>query len=366
MHQVFASASPIHDGTPDPRATTGKTGGVMTISTRAAQASRRATIAGVLGLSMLAGLPQAASAEGTIRIAEQFGIGYLPLQMMRDRELIEKHGAEAGLEITVEWARFSGGQAMNEALLSDSVDVGSGGVGPLILIWDRTNGDVKGIAAINDMPLFLNSNDPELQSLEDFTVDHKIAVPAAGVSIQARILQMAAQQQLGAWDALENNQVSLPHPDATAQMISQVAGISAHLTSPPFQYQQLQHDHIHNVLSSYDVLGRHTFNSVWTRSGFREDNPQTYAAFLAALEEAMALIEADPAAAAETYIRVTGSGLDPAFILSMIEDPDIGYTTTPNNTMKFAAFMHEIGVINTLPASWQDYYFDDIHDQPGS
>ncbi len=337
-----------------------------TSGTATSGTTRRTGIATVLGLAMLAGLPGAASAEGLIRIAEQFGIGYLPLQVMRDQSLIEKHGAEAGIDITVEWARFSGGQAMNEALLSNSVDVGSGGVGPLLLIWDRTNGDVKGIAAINDMPLFLNSNDPDLQSLADFTPDHKIAVPAAGVSIQSRVLQMAAAEQLGQWDALEVNQVSLPHPDATAQMISGVAGISAHLTSPPFQYQQLQHENIHNILSSYDVLGRHTFNSVWARTSFREDNPVTYGAFLAALEEAMELIAADPAEAAATYIRVTGSGLEENFILSMIEDPDISYTTTPNNTIKFAAFMHEIGVLNTLPASWQDYYFEDIHDQSGS
>lgn len=328
--------------------------------------TRRTALALALGLLAATGLVGPAAAEGTIRIAEQFGIGYLPLQMMRDRGLIEKHGAEAGLDITVEWARFSGGQAMNEALLSNSVDVGSGGVGPLLLIWDRTNGDVKGIAAINDMPLFLNSNDPDVRSLADFTADHKIAVPAAGVSIQSRVLQMAAQQQLGAWNALETNQVSLPHPDATAQMISQVPGISAHLTSPPFQYQQLQHDHIHNVLSSYDVLGRHTFNSVWARSSFRENNPKTYGAFLAALNEAMELIAADPADAAATFIRVNESSSDPAFIQSMVEDPDISFTTTPNNTMKFAEFMHEIGVLNNLPASWQDYYFEDIHDQPGS
>jgi len=337
------------------------------LGTTASGTTRRTGIATALGLAMLAGLPGAASAEGLIRIAEQFGVGYLPLQVMRDQSLIEKHGAEAGLEITVEWARFSGGQAMNEALLSDSVDVGSGGVGPLLLIWDRTNGDVKGIAAINTMPLMLNANDPDLQSLEDFTEDHKIAVPAAGVSIQARVLQMAAAQQLGSWDALENNQVSLPHPDATAQMISQVAGISAHLTSPPFQYQQLREDHIHNVLSSYDVLGGpHTFNSVWARSSFRENNPETYTAFLGALNEAIEIIAADKPAAAATYIRVTGSGLDQAFIQEIVENPDITFTTTPNNTMKFAAFMHEIGVLNNLPDSWQDYYFDDIHDLPGS
>lgn len=338
----------------------------MTTAATVSKAIRRVLMGAAMGLALVPAMAAEAWAEGTIRIAEQFGIGYLPLQVMRDQALIEKHGNEAGLEITVEWARFSGGQAMNEALLSDSVDVGSGGVGPLLLIWDRTRGDVKGIAAINNMPLFLNSNDPDLQSLSDFTDDHKIAVPAAGVSIQSRVLQMAAQQELGAWDALETNQVSLPHPDATAQMISQVPGISAHLTSPPFQYQQLQHDHIHNVLSSYDVLGRHTFNSVWSRTSFRENNPQTYGAFLAALEEAMDYIQGDPEGAAETYIRVTGSGLEQDFILSMIQDEDIDYTTTPNNTMKFAEFMHEIGVLSSLPESWQDYYFEDIHDLSGS
>jgi len=333
----------------------------------APEAVRRTLTAALCGAFLAGGLAAGAAAEGTIRIAEQFGVGYLPLQMMRDRGLIEKHGEEAGIDIEVEWARFSGGQAMNEALLSDSVDVGSGGVGPLLLIWDRTGGEVKGIAALNTMPLMLNSNDPEIQSLEDIGPDHKIAVPAAGVSIQARVLQMAADKELGGWDALEGNQVSLPHPDATAQMISQVPGISAHLTSPPFQYQQLQHDHIHNVLSSYDVLGGpHTFNSVWTRTSFKEDNPKTYGAFLAALEEAMELIEADLDAAAETYIRVTGSQLEKDFILDVISDPDISFTATPNNTMQFAEFMHSVDALKTMPESWTEYYFEDIHDLPGS
>jgi len=344
-------------------------GGVMTTSATSTSKRGRFLLAAVLGVSMLgaSGLASNAAAEGTIRIAEQFGVGYLPLQVMRDQALIEKHGEAEGLEITVEWARFSGGQAMNEALLSDSVDVGSGGVGPLLLIWDRTNGAVKGIAAINSMPLMLNSNVDGLESLEDFGPDDKIAVPAAGVSIQARVLQMAAAQQLGSWDALENNQVSLPHPDATAQLISQVPGISAHLTSPPFQYQQLQHDYIHNILSSYDVMGGpHTFNSVWTTESFREANPKTYGAFLAALNEAMEIINADKPAAAETYIRVTGSGLDKAFIQSIVEDPDITFTTTPLNTMKFAEFMHSIDVLKNKPESFKDYYFEDVHDLPGS
>ena len=64
----------------------------MTTSIPALQPTRRTMIAAALGLGMLAGLPGVASAEGLIRIAEQFGVGYLPLQVMRDQSLIEKRG----------------------------------------------------------------------------------------------------------------------------------------------------------------------------------------------------------------------------------------------------------------------------------
>ena len=48
----------------------------------------------VLSLFLL--LPLAAHAQ-TVRIAEQFGIGYLPLFVMRDAKLLEDEGAKRGL-----------------------------------------------------------------------------------------------------------------------------------------------------------------------------------------------------------------------------------------------------------------------------
>ena len=48
-----------------------------------------------LGFSLIAGslvAPTVAHAEGEIRIAEQFGIVYLLLNVVRDQNLIEKHG----------------------------------------------------------------------------------------------------------------------------------------------------------------------------------------------------------------------------------------------------------------------------------
>ena len=59
-----------------------------------------------LGVSLLAGslvAPAVAQAEGEIRIAEQFGIVYLLLNVVRDQNLIEKYGKQQGIDIKVDW-----------------------------------------------------------------------------------------------------------------------------------------------------------------------------------------------------------------------------------------------------------------------
>lgn len=81
------------------------------------------------------GLSTPAQAEGRIRIAEQYGVTYLLLNIAQDQKLIEKHGKQQGLDITVERTQLSGGAAINDALLSGSIDIASAGVGPLLTIW---------------------------------------------------------------------------------------------------------------------------------------------------------------------------------------------------------------------------------------
>jgi NitT/TauT family transport system substrate-binding protein len=56
----------------------------------------------------------AARAEGTIGIAQQYGIGYLILDVVRDNQLIEKQGKAQGLDIKVEWRTLSGATGLNE------------------------------------------------------------------------------------------------------------------------------------------------------------------------------------------------------------------------------------------------------------
>ena len=89
---------------------------------------RPALIAALVALTVFA-LP--ARGEGRMRIAEQFGIVYLLLNVVQDQKLIERYGKADGLDIQVEFVKLSGGTSINEALLSGSIDVGAAGVGPM-------------------------------------------------------------------------------------------------------------------------------------------------------------------------------------------------------------------------------------------
>jgi NitT/TauT family transport system substrate-binding protein len=318
------------------------------------------------------GAPGARAEVSELKIAQQYGISYLPVMVLEEQKLVEKHARAAGLgELKVSYTKLAAGNVMNDALLSGSLHFASGGVGPLIILWSRTKGnlDVKAVSAINSMPLYLNSRNPAVKTLKDFTEKDKIALPAVKVSIQAVTLQMAAEKAFGEGNhgRLDTLTVSMAHPDAQAALLSGQSEVNAHFSSPPFQYQQLEKPGIHNVLNSYDVLGGPaTFNLIWTTSKFRNENPKTYDAFVNALEEAIAFINRDKKAAAELYLRVSKDKDTLQAILAMLNDPKIEYTMTPNNVMKYVDFMAKIGSIKVKPASWKDMFFPNAHNLAGS
>ena len=327
-------------------------------------------------LSLACGLAAAvlaggASAEGKISIAQQFGIGYLILDVVRDQQLIEKHGKEQGVDIEVDWNSISGATAMNEALLAGALDVVSAGVPPMLTVWDRTKGrqNVKAIASLGSMPNYLLSNNPDVKTLKDFTDKDRIAVPAAGVGFQSRTLQLETAKLYGdkEFKKFDNISVSIPHPDATSALIAGGSEIRAHFSSPPFQYQALENPKVHKVLSSYDILGGPaTFNVLYTTQKFHDDNPKTYKAFYDALVEAAQIVKADKVAAAKTYIRVEKSTLSEAFVEKIVKDPEIDFTVVPQRTFIYAERLHELGVLKNKAQSWKDYFFEEAHGGEGS
>jgi NitT/TauT family transport system substrate-binding protein len=306
-----------------------------------------------------------------ISIAQQFGVAFLPLIVMRTGKLIERHAETMGVgPLKVTWSTFGSGADMNVALISGTLDFASGGIAPVLQIWDRTRGNlaVRGVASLGSLPLYLNTINPKVKTLRDFTSADRIALPAVKVSIQALLLQMAASQTFGKGkqDALDSLTVTLNHPQALAALLSGTE-ITAHFAVAPFQDQELKDPRVRKVLSSYDVLGGPAIlNSLYTTSRFRADNPKVFGAVLAALREAMGLINRDKAWAAKVYTEAEKVRFEPAFVHAIISSPDFDFTVTPRAVMKFADFMFEIKMIKERPASWKDVYFPELHAEAGS
>ncbi len=328
----------------------------------------------LLAAIVLLGTLFTAQAEtGEVRLAQQYGISYLPLMLIEQNRLLEKHAAARGLgEIKVTWSKFAGGNVMNDALLSGSLDFAAAGVAPATTLWAKTRGtqsEVKLVTAMNSMPMYLNTRNPNVRSIKDFTEKDKIALPAVKVSIQSVTLQMAAEKLFGEGNhnKLDALTVTLSHPDALVALLSGSSEISAHFTTPPYQYQELEKAGIHTVLNSYDVLGGPaTLNVIYTTARFREANPKIYQAFLAAFEEAIALINRDKRAAAEFYLKYSKDKDTVKDILAMLNDPQIEFTQTPKNITRYADFLFRIGTIKYRPASWKELFFPEIHHLSGS
>jgi NitT/TauT family transport system substrate-binding protein len=160
----------------------------------------------------------------------------------------------------------------------------------------------------------------------------------------------------------------MTHPDGVVALLSGATGISAHFTSPPFHQRERADPRVRTIMTSDEVMGGSTtFTMLSTTAKFRDEHPQVYGAVLRALQEANRLIVDDRRAAASLLVAsMPDAGVSVDDTVAMLEDPAIKFTTTPENISKYAAFMHQIGSIQTKPATWKDMFFPEIHAAPGS
>ncbi|HKC33422.1 MAG TPA: ABC transporter substrate-binding protein [Xanthobacteraceae bacterium] len=307
-----------------------------------------------------------------VRFARQLGLGYLQFYIMEDKKLVEKHARQLGLgAVTTQWLALGTPTALNDALLTGNVDIIGVGLPAFLTLWDKTrrNADVKAMVALNRQPAYLNTRDPNVKSVRDFTDKDRIAVPAPKVSVQAIMLEMIAEKTFGAgkYDALDHLTVGMSHPDGTAALLSGKLEITAHFTSAPFQYQQLENPAIHRIATSYDATdGPNTFSVAATMSRFRDSNPQVYKAVMAAIDDANDFIVKNPREAAEIFLRIENARFPVAFIEKLIGDPEFSFAPAPENVMKIYGFMHRVGALKNMPATWRDLFLPDIHGLNGS
>jgi ABC-type nitrate/sulfonate/bicarbonate transport system substrate-binding protein len=332
----------------------------------------RLTVAAAFASALLTAQPTAAQVP-EIRLARQYSMGYLQFNVMEHGKLIEKHARSLGIpEVKVSWHTFNGPAAVNDALLSGSIDIAAGGTPGLLVLWARTRGtaqEVRGISALSSQPFLMNTRNPAIKTVTDLKDTDRIALPAVKVSVQAIMLQMAAAKAFGPsnFGKLDPLTVSMSPPDSTAALLSGGGEINTVFSVPPFQHQQLEKPGVTTVLNSFDVMeGPHTFTVAWTSARFRDRNPTLYRALFAAMQEATEIINKDRRAAAALWISDSQSKLALDFVDRIVSGPLVRWTMVPENTMKFARFMATTGALKSAPESWRDYFFPEIHGESGS
>ena len=317
--------------------------------------------------------PAASAEQSELRIAKQYGLGYLQMMVLEDQKLVEKHAKDAGLgDVAVTWMTFRSSDVMNDAIISGNVDFVSLGVPGLAVIWSKTQGTsnaIKAASGMNLLPLALMTRNPDVKSLKDFGPKDKIAVPAIKVSTQAILLHMAAAKEFGAdeYKKLDPITVSMRHPDALLALLSPASEITAHFASQPFVAMEAAKPGITRLVSSTEILGGPlSFNVLATSTKFYSANPKLYKAFMAAFAEATDWVNANKRAAAELYLRVSKDKSSVEEVLKIVEAPDTSYTLEPKGLMPVVGFMKKTGAIKLEPASWKEMFFPEAHSMPGS
>jgi len=325
-----------------------------------------ATVAG------FAALGSAQAEVNKITVATQYGLGYMQLTLMEHKKLIEKHAAAAGLgDVAVSWVTFRSSDVMNDALLSGSLQIASLGVAGLATIWAKTKGtpyEVKGLAGMNLTPWILNTRDPSIKSIKDYTPEHRIAVPAVKVSTQALLLQMAAAKTWGNGEAarLDHITVSMSHPDGMVALKTGAGNITSHFTAPPFAQKELQIPGVRTLLTSTEIVGGElSLIILGMPTKFYTENPKLTQAFMSAFMEATEMVNADKRAAAEIYVQVhkDPDGVDATLALM---NETVKYTAVPTGSLAFIQFMSDIDRIKSRPTQWTEYMHPIAHRLPGS
>ena len=322
-----------------------------------------AAISAVVAMSPL----QARAEVDEIRLARPFGIAFLQMGLMDHLQLIQKHAKKAGINLKVEWRRFSSGTAMNEALISSNLDVASGSPTAFSVIWDKTGGRYLGLSAMTSMPAVLMTRDKRINSVRDLKDSDRIAIVGRS-ALQSVVLRMFAAKEYGddKYQSLDHSTVIVPHNEAMSSLLSGQGEVTGHFTAAPF-YQHETAAGMHRALDSYEVFGgSHTYGMIWVAQKFVDDNPKVTQTLLEAIAEATDYINKDPKGAAQAYIDSANSKLKPEFVEAILRDPKNIFTMTPESIMKYHVFMRKIGMVKREAASWKDMFSPVIHHLSGS
>lgn len=278
----------------------------------------------------------------TLMVADQFGLAYAPIEIMKQKGYLEAALSRAGLSSTeVVWKRMGNTAAMREAMLSGDLDIGFVGIPPFLIGAD--NGmDWRILSGISRSEVALISKDPEVHTLADIGPSHTLLLPQPG-SIQHILLQMGLAK--GGMDpkALDGQLSAMSHPDGV--MAFQSGGAERlHFTTPPFIAADLEVPESHVVIDGEACFGGPFTFIVGMCPKRVYELPGVYAAYTEALDDALAFMEAHPdetvALLAEVYAYTE------AEIAAQLSPEVLAFGAEVEGLETFIGFMADIGMLS--------------------
>ena len=250
----------------------------------------------VLFTALLSIAVSSCSSERSITIAEQFGLAYAPLQIMREQQFLEKLEPE----LKVEWAKLGNTAAIREAVLAGEVQIGVMGLPPFLIGADKGM-DWKLIGGVSVCPVGLVAG-AGFSSLSDLKPENRIALPQPG-SIQHILLSMACEREYGDPSRFDNSLVTMKHPDGMTALLS--GAVDAHFTSPPYIFLETEAyaadgTGFNIILTGSEAFGgEFSFIGTMASGAFIEDEPALIKSYLKALQQTIDFINNDPQTVSE-------------------------------------------------------------------
>jgi NitT/TauT family transport system substrate-binding protein len=291
-----------------------------------------------MALLLMAGCGQGPVEESKkLVIAEQFGLAYAPLQVMKEMGYLD----EALPNYEIEWVKLGNTAAIREAILADALDVGFLGIPPFLIGYDN---DMEWgmFTGLSSAPLGLVSNDPSIQSLEDIKETDRIALPQPG-SIQHILLSMGADRAFGQADYFDKQLVTMKHPDGmTALMAGQEIGL--HYTSPPFLFEEMKQEGLHQVIDGATCFGGDFTFIVGMMTEETKEDDLAYTALKEAVQQSVDYMASHPEESLDILMKAYD--YDRETLREYVYDSGIVYGTDIKGVDTFIHFMKDNGYLN--------------------
>lgn len=288
-------------------------------------------------------------APDSFTIVYQPGLGAATFVTLKIQKTLEKQFPHTNFQ----WKIVNSGSAVREAILSNQGQLGTLGISPFLVGWDRGM-DWKVLLATSIGDTWLVARDPRIKSLKDFGPNDKIGVVAPDAQ-QAIILRKAAQTQLGNAHVLDKNLVAISSEDGEQALLA--GQLAANFAGSPFQEAEVKAGgHIVLHTTSNDAFGPVGTGLIALPQSFYNQYPTFSKTVFQDLKNVSTYVTNHHEQAAQYLAQDQGSGGSGtvAQFKTLLDSTSLTFETTPSGLIAYARFMQSIGLTSKVPNSVND------------